>query len=111
MKMKEPTSVYYSRPQLVNLKKELIASIEKEEDVEVLLQYAAVMQQRQDANKKYDEAYFAGLEEKYGCLKDTSMPCCFTDEELSEEIKASEKSGVVSDEEMNAFWERWTDIQ
>lgn len=111
MKKKEPTSVYYSRPQIVNLKKELIASIENEEDVEVLLQYASVMKQKQDAGQKYDESYFAKLEEEYGCLEGAFMPCCFTDEELSGVIKASENSGTVSDEEINAFWGRWTDMQ
>lgn len=111
MKIKEPASAYYSRPQLANLKRELIASIEKEEDVEVLLQYASVMRQKQAAGPKYDEAYFAKLEEGYGCLKDTSMPCCFTEEELDVVIKASEKSGTVSDEEINAFWNRWADMQ
>ena len=111
MKIKEPASVYYSRPQLVNLKKELIASIEKEEDVEVLLQYVSVMKQKQDAKQKYDEAYFAKLEEEYGHLKDAPMPCRFTDEELSKVIRVSEKSGIVSDEEINAFWDRWTDVQ
>lgn len=78
--------------------RKLIASIEKEEDVEVLLQYASVMKQKQVVSPKSDEVYFAKLEERYGCLKDISMPCCFT-EELDVVIKASEKSVIVSDEE------------
>ena len=43
MKIKEPEFTYNSCSQLAGLKRKLIASIEKEEDVEVLLQYASVM--------------------------------------------------------------------
>lgn len=38
-KVEEPTTGYYSRPQINQLKKELIASIEKEENMEVLLHW------------------------------------------------------------------------
>ena len=99
MKIKEPEFTYNSCSQLVGLKRKLIASIEKEEDVEVLLQYASVMKQKQVVSPKSDEVYFAKLEERDGCLKDISMPCCFTEEELDVVIKASEKSVIVSDEE------------
>ncbi len=47
MKIKEPEFTYNSCSQLAGLKRKLIASIEKEEDVEVLLQYASVMKQKQ----------------------------------------------------------------
>lgn len=81
MEIKEPISVYYSRPQGASLKKKVIASIEKEEDMEVLLQYVSVMQQKRTIDEKYDEGHFTKLEEELGCLKDVSMPCCFTEED------------------------------
>ena len=59
MKIKEPEFTYNSCSQLVGLKRKLIASIEKEEDVEVLLQYASVMKQKQVVSPKSDEVYFA----------------------------------------------------
>lgn len=64
MKIKEPEFTYNSCSQLVGLKRKLIASIEKEEDVEVLLQYASVMKQKQVVSPKSDEVYFAKLEER-----------------------------------------------
>lgn len=38
-KVEESATGYYSRPQINQLKKELIASIEKEDDIEVLLNW------------------------------------------------------------------------
>lgn len=107
--MKEPEFTYNSCSQLAGLKRKLIASIEKEEDVEVLLQYVFVMKRKQVGSPKSDEVYFAKLEERYGCLKDISMSCCFTEEELDVVIKVSGKSVIVSNEEF--FWNRCADMQ
>ena len=35
------------------------------------------------------------------------MPCCFTEEELDEEIKQSEASGVATEEEVAALFAKW----
>ena len=42
-KVNEPTAAYYSVPQINALKKKLKASIERENDVEVLLRYESMM--------------------------------------------------------------------
>lgn len=63
MKIKEPEFTYNSCSQLAGLKRKPIASIEKEEDVEVLLQYVSVM--KQVVGPKSGEVYFAKLEERY----------------------------------------------
>jgi hypothetical protein len=54
-KVNEPMPIYYSRPQIAALKKRLKASIEREDNVEVLLQYESLMCSQSD--KKYDDAY------------------------------------------------------
>jgi hypothetical protein len=105
-KVNEPTAAYYSIPQINALKKRLKASIERENNVEVLLQYESLM----CAHQKYDEAYFAKMEQEYESLKGVPMPYCFSEEELDEVIRDSERSGIVSDEEMKAFFARWENI-
>ena len=102
-KVEEPSTMYYSRPQIQALKKRLKASIEREDNLEVLLQCESLMQ-------KYDEAYFAKMEKEFEYLKGAPMPCCYTDEELDEVIRESEKSGWVDEEEINAFFARWENI-
>ena len=105
-KVNEPTATYYTTPQINALKKRLKASIERENNVEVLLQYESLMCVQQ----KYDEAYFAKMEQEYESLKGVPMSYCFSEEELDEVIRDSERSGIVSNEEVNAFFERWENI-
>ena len=107
-KVNEPVATYYSRPQINALKKKLKASIERENNLEVLLQCESLMSSQ--VTQKYDEAYFEEMEKGFGSLKGTPMPCCFTEEELEEVIRESEKSGWVDDEEVNAFFERWRNM-
>ena len=104
-KVNEPTAAYYSAPQINALKKKLKASIERENDVEVLLRYESLMCTQ--AMQKYDDAYFTKLEETCGGQKGAPMPCNFTEEELDKVIRSSERSGVVDDEEVKAFFARW----
>ena len=105
-KVNEPTTTYYTTPQINALKKRLKASIERERNVEVLLQYESLM----CAQQKYDEAYFAKMEQEYESLKGAPMPYCFSEEELDGVIRDSERSGTVSDEEVKAFFARWENI-
>ncbi|MBE6280859.1 MAG: hypothetical protein E7095_02185 [Bacteroides sp.] len=107
-KVKEPMATYYSVPQITALKNRLKASIEQENNIEVLLQYESIMCPQQKPN--YDETYFAGMEKNFECLKGAPMPCCYTEEELDHVILESEKSGVVDDEEINAFFARWKSL-
>ena len=107
-KVNESVATYYSRPQINALKKKLKASIERENNLEVLLQCESLMSSQ--ATQKYDEAYFENMEKGFGSLKVAPMPCCFTEEELDEVIRESEKSGWVDDEEVNAFFERWRNM-
>jgi len=60
--------------------------------------------------QKYDDAYFAKMEKELEYLKGAPMPCCYTDEELDEVIRESEKSGWVDEEEINAFFARWENM-
>lgn len=106
--VKEPIAAYYSAPQISALKKRLKASIERENDVEVLLQYESLMCAH--ATQKYDEAYFTQIEETCGAQKGAPMPCCFTDEEMDEVIRSSERSGIVTEEEIKAFFAKWESI-
>ena len=39
--------------------------------------------------------------------KGVPMPCNFTEEELDKVIRSSERSGVVDEEEVKAFFARW----
>ena len=107
-KVNEPMPVYYSRPQIAALKKRLKASIEREDNVEVLLQYESLMCSQSD--KKYDDAYFAKMEKDLEHLKGAPMPCCYSEEELDKVIRESEKSGWVDDDEIKAFEERWISV-
>lgn len=107
-KLEESLAGYYSRSQIAKLKKELIASIEKEDNVEVLRQCADLLQME---GTVYDEAYFAKQDEDYEYLRGTDMPCSFTEEELDEEVKSSEKSGWADDNEVRAFITRWTNLK
>ena len=105
-KVNEPTATYYSIPQINALKKRLKASIEHESNVEVLLQYESLM----CSPKKYDEVYFAKMEQEYESLNGAPMPYCYSDDELDGFIRDSERSGTVSDEEVKAFFARWENI-
>ena len=105
-KVNEPTAAYYSIPQINALKKRLKASIERENNVEVLLQYESLM----CAHQKYDEAYFEKMEGDYAFLKGAPMPCCYSEDELDDVIRESEKSGIVDDNEIKAFFARWENM-
>ena len=107
-KVNEPVATYYSRPQINALKKKLKASIERENNLDVLLQCESLMSSQ--TTPKYDDVYFEEMEKELGCLKGVPMPCCYTDEELDEVIRESEKSGMVDEEEVNAFFERWKNM-
>lgn len=104
-KVNEPIATYYSAPQISALKKRLKASIEQENDVEVLLHYESLMCAHSAA--KYDEAYFTKLEAECGAHKGSSMPCNFTEDELDDVVRSSERSGVVDNDEIKAFFARW----
>ena len=105
-KVNEPTATYYTTPQINALKKRLKASIERESNVEVLLQYESLI----CAPQKYDEVYFTKMEQEYESLKGAPMPYCYSDDELDGVIRDSERSGTVSDEEVKAFFTRWENI-
>ena len=107
-KVNEPMMAYYSRPQITALKKRLKASIERENNVEVLLQCESLM--RSQVMQKYDDAYFAKMEKELEYLKGAPMPCCFTEDELDKVIRESERSGWVDEEEIKAFEERWINV-
>ena len=107
-KVNEPVATYYSRPQINALKKRLKASIERENNLEVLLQCEVLMSSQE--TRKYDDAYFEKMEKEFEYLKGAPMPCCYTDEELDEVIRESERSGWVDEEEVNAFFERWKNM-
>ncbi len=81
MKVSEPSAVY-NTSDLQGLKNRLIASIDETEDEEK-------------------------LQECLELLHEKSMPCVFTEEELSEEIRLSEASGYISHEEALAEFARW----
>ena len=107
-KVNEPMPIYYSRPQINALKKRLKASIERENNVEVLLQYESLMCSLSE--QKYDEAYFAKMEKEFEHMKGAPLPCCYTEDELDEVIRESEKSGIVDDNEIKAFFARWENM-
>ena len=50
------------------------------------------------------------MEKEFAYLKDAPMPCCYSEEELDEVIHDSEKSGVVNNEEIKAFFSRWKNL-
>ena len=104
-------AVYYSRPQITALKKKLKDSIERENNVEILLQYESLISYL--SQQKYDETYFAKIEKAFESLKGASMPCCYTcytEDELDKVIRESERSGIVDEEEINAFFTRWENM-
>ena len=105
-KVNEPMAAYYSIPQIDALKKRLKDSIERESNVEVLLQCESLM----CAHQKYDSAYFEKMEQEYAPLTGAPMPYCYSENELDGVIRDSERSGIVSDEEMKAFFARWENI-
>jgi len=107
-KVNEPMPIYYSQPQITALKKRLKASIERENNVEVLLQYESLICSQ--LGQKYDEAYFAKIEKDFEYLKGAPMPCCYSEDELDDVIKESEKSGIVDDNEIKAFFARWENM-
>lgn len=108
MKVKEPLGEYYTRPQVTRLKKELIASIHREHDVEVLKRCADLLHTSETA---YDEAYFARQDEEFEYLRGQAMPCVFEDDELDAVIKESERSGLADSNEVNAFIDRWANLK
>jgi hypothetical protein len=81
MKVSEPAATY-NTPYLQGLKNRLITSIDETND-----------------EKK--------LQECLELLHEKSMPCCFTEEELDEELKLSEASGIATDEEVAAMFAKW----
>lgn len=105
-KVNEPMAAYYSIPQIDALKKRLKDSIERESNVEVLLQCESLM----CAHQKYDSAYFEKMEQEYASLTGAPMPYCYSENELDGVIRDSERSGVVSEEEIKAFFARWKNI-
>lgn len=107
-KVNEPIAAYYSKPQIAALKKRLKASIEQENNLEVLLQYESLICSQPIT--KYNEAYFTQMDKELEHLKGAPMPCCYTDDELDEVIRESEKSGIVDEEEINAFFARWKNM-
>ena len=104
-KVNEPIAAYYSAPLINALKKNLKTSIERENNVEVQLRYESLMCTQ--AMQKYDDTYFTKLEAACGGQRGAPMPCNFTEEELDEVIRSSERSGVVDEEEVEAFFARW----
>lgn len=81
MKVSEP-AVAYNTANLQSLKNRLIASIDETKD-----------------EKK--------LQECLELLHESTMPCCYTEEELDEEIRLSEASGYISQEEALAKFAKW----
>ena len=81
MKVSEP-AVAYNTPYLQGLKNRLIASIDSTTDE-------------------------GKLQECLELLREDTMPCCFTEEELDEEIRLSEASGFATDEEVAAMFAKW----
>lgn len=81
MKVSEP-AVAYNTASLQSLKNRLIASIDETKD-----------------EKK--------LQECLELLHESTMPCCYTEKELDEEIRLSEASGYISQEEALAKFAKW----
>lgn len=82
MDVSEPAVAYNSVPELQSLKSRLISAIDKVNDKETLLECLEL-------------------------LDDSPMPCMFTDEELDEEIRLSEASGFITQEEFLAELAKW----
>ncbi len=105
-KVKEPVSIYYSRPQLIKLKESLMASIEREEDIEVLRNCAELLHLELDS----DDPLSMDASE-WESLRDTPLPYCFSNEELEKEIEESEKSGWANDDDVNTFIDQWKNLR
>ena len=45
-------------------------------------------------------------DEHIEALLDESIPCVYTDEELADEIRLAEASGLATDEEVEAFFSK-----
>jgi len=105
-KVKETVSVYYSRPQLIKLKENLMASIEREEDIEILRNCAELLHLELDS----EDSSLIGANE-WEQLRDTPLPYCFSDKELEKEIEKSEKSGWANDDDVNTFIAQWKNLR
>lgn len=81
MKVSEPASTY-GTSSLQGLKNRLIATIDASTD-----------------ERK--------LEQCWELLQSNDMPCVFTDEEFAEEVRLSEASGFISQEEAEAIFAQW----
>lgn len=81
MKVSEP-AVAYNTSYLQGLKNRIIASLDSTTDEEKLQRCLEL-------------------------LSDEEMPCCFTEEELDEEIRLSEASGYITQEEALAKFAKW----
>jgi hypothetical protein len=81
MKVSEPIATYHT-PNLQGLKNKLISSIDATNDEEKLQECLEVLYR-------------------------DSIPCVFTEEELDEEIRLSEASGIATDEEVAAMYAKW----
>lgn len=75
-------AIAYGSPYLQGLKQRLKTTIDKSNDEE-------------------------SLQECIELLYADSMPCMFSEEELTEEIKLSEKSGEATDEEVELIFKKW----
>lgn len=75
-------AVAYGSPYIQSLKQRLKASIDQSNDEESLQQCL--------------EVFYA-----------ESMPCMFSEEELDEEIRLSEKSGEATYEEVESIFKKW----
>ncbi|MDR0939227.1 MAG: hypothetical protein LBN29_07740 [Mediterranea sp.] len=100
MKAKEPTAVYASLPFVNRQRKKVAELLKKEKDIDKINQCLEIL------SPKYDDAYW---EKTYGEQLDQQkgkpMPCQFTDEELENELRASDRSGIADSEEINSFFE------
>lgn len=108
MKVKEPTAEYYTRPQIMKLKEQLIASIHQEQNVEVLKQCADLLHTSETV---YDDAYFSKQDEEFEYLRGQAMPCVFEEMELDAVIRESEQSGLADSKEVEAFINRWINLK
>lgn len=108
MKAKEPASGYLTTSMIDALRSRVVECIQQEKDIDKLNQCIHILSGKQSrSSSRYDEADFIQQEADHAYLKGASMPCQFTDEEMMEEIKASERSGTADPEEVNAFFARW----
>lgn len=81
MKVEEPIAMY-GTSSIPELRQRVISMVQASEDEEELRMCISLMQHE-------------------------PMPCCFTEEELDEEIRLSEASGYATDEEVRQMYEQW----